>query len=149
MEKVDQRPEVWAIRRLMRRSCECEPRVLAYFLSKARVQTVTKRFLKNGQEVKEYQVEYETSDAIDEIGFDGDVYVETGEWVKVGRVFRNYIIAINHRELLNQKLVASRIANAPASMVDKIINDANRDAEFARKLEKSFDGIFLNDLREF
>lgn len=149
MENEDKRPVVWVARRLMRRSCGCDAHPIAYFVSKARVQSITRRFLKNGQEVKEYEVEYETPQALEEISYDSDIYAETGEWVKADRVFRNFLTAINYRDFLNQRLVAKMIAKAPASMVDEIISDMHRDSRVARELEKHFDNIFILDNREF
>ena len=147
MESQDKRPEVWVARRLMRRGCGCNSHSIAFFVSKARVQCVTRRFLKNGKEVKEYEVEYETPEQLEDLCFDG--YVETGDWVKVDRVFRDYITATNYIDLLNQKLVARKVANAPASRADEIINTAHRDSRVARCLEKHFDNLVIIDNREF
>ena len=52
MENEDKRPVVWVARRLNRRMSGCMGSTIAYFTSKARVQSVTRRFLKNGKEVK-------------------------------------------------------------------------------------------------
>ena len=146
MENEDKRPEVWVARRLMRRGCRCDSYPIAYFVSKARVQTVTRRFLKNGQEVKKCEVEYETPEQLEDLCFDG--YVETGDWVKVDRVFRDYITATNYIDLLNQKLIASSAGCVPKNMVDETIESAKKDVCFARGLEKHFDGIFLGDNRQ-
>ena len=146
MENQDKRPEVWVARRLMRKGCRCESYTIAYFASKARVQCVTRRFLKNGKEVKEYEVEYETPEQLEDLCFDG--YVETGDWVKVDRVFRDYITATHHIDLLNQKLIASSAGCVPKKMVDETIESAKKEISFARKLEKYFDGLFLNDSRQ-
>lgn len=146
MENEDKRPEVWVARRLMRRGCRCDSYPIAYFASKARVQTVTKRFLKNGKEVKEYEVEYETPEQLEDLCVDG--YVETGDWVKVDRVFRDYITATNYIDLLNQKLIATSAGCVPKNMVDETIESARKEISFARKLEKYFDGLFLGDSRQ-
>lgn len=146
MENEDKRPEVWVARRLMRRGCGCGAYPIAYFASKARVQNVTKRFLKNGKEIKEYEVEYETPEELEDLCFDG--YVETGDWVKVDRVFRDYITATHYIYLLNEKLKASSAGCVPKSMVDETIESAEKDISFARKLEKYFDNLFIDDNRE-
>ena len=150
MEMEDKRPEVWVARRLMRRGCRCDSYPIAYFVSKARVQNVTRRFLKNGKEVKGYEVEYETPEQLEDLCFDGEygVFAETGDWVKTDRVFRDYITATNYIDILNQKLIASSAGCVPKNMVDETIESARRDISFARKLEKYFDGIFLGDNRE-
>ena len=156
MESQDKRPEVWVARRLMRRPYGCDAYPIAFFASKARIQTVTKRFLKKERggvtEVKEYEVEYETPEQLKiDLCRDGyyDVYAETGDYVKVDRVFRNYITATNYIDILNQKLVARKVANAPASRADEIINTAHRDSRVARCLEKHFDNLVIIDNREF
>ena len=149
LENEDKRPEVWVARRLMRRGCRCESYPIAYFVSKARVQAATRRFLKNGKEVKEYEVEYETPDAIEEISYGSDMYAETGDWVKTDRVFRDYITATNYIDLLNEKLKSREVQSATSIAGAKEVSESvKRDILFARRLEKHFDGITLEDSRE-
>ena len=151
MENQDKRPEVWVARRLLRRKgTYYEPEIVGYFVSKARVQTVTKRFLENGQEVKEYEVEYETPKELEKLCDNGsDDYIETGDWVKVDRVFRKYITASDYIGLLNMKLEATKVKNIPEYMFDKAVKSIHKDVVFAIKLGKYFDGITIEDNREF
>lgn len=149
MENEDKRPEVWVARRLMRRGCGCEPYTIAYFASKARVQTVTRRFLRNGQEVKEYQVEYETPVAIEELGYDSDIYAETGDWVKVGhQAFKNYTNINTYVDLLNERVETAKISNVPNSMIDETLENIREEIAFARRLEKYFDKTTQLDSRD-
>ncbi len=152
MENEDKRPEVWVARRLMRRGCRCESQPIAFFASKARVQTVTRRFLKqSGSEVKEYEIEYETPDAIEKISYGSDMYAETGDWVKHRIVFKNYENALECVEALNRDLVSRCVRNAEnAGMQTKqeVEKECYEDIMFARKLENYFDKVNHTDSRD-
>ena len=141
MENEDKRPEVWVARRLMRRGCNCEPMLIAYFASKARVQAATRRFLKNGQEVKGCEIEYETPQSLEVLCDNNDVYAETGDWVKYNSndVHKSYENALKQVKELNEKLVAKRIAALPSGYTDEIIEDAHKESALARELENCFD----------
>ena len=150
MENEDKRPEVWVARRLMRKGCGCDVFPIAYFVSKARVQNVTRRFLRSGKEFSEYEVDLETPEQLEDLNFNGDtgVFVETGEWVKVDRVFKNYITATNYISLLNEKLKARTLNRVPSSMLEETRVSVENDISYARKLEKYFGGFFLGDNRQ-
>lgn len=141
IENQDKRPVVWVARRLMRRGCNCESAPITYFASKARVQSVTKRFLKDGKKIKEYEVEFETPDVFEEIFFDRDMYAEMGYHVRYNsnEVFDNYIDALKCAKQHHEKLMAERITSLPRGYTDEIIEDAHRSATWARKLESYFD----------
>ncbi|MBQ8522369.1 MAG: hypothetical protein IJ458_01740 [Clostridia bacterium] len=151
MENEDKRPEVWVARRLNRKMCGCMGVTIAYFASKARVQNVTRRFLKNGKEVKEYEVEYETPQALEEISYGSDMYAETGDYVKYNKVFRNYESCRECVDNLNNELMTQDIKNAERSgMITKqeVQKEHCEDMMFVRKLENYFDKVNHTDSRD-
>lgn len=152
MENEDKRPVVWVARRLNRRMSGCMGSTIAYFTSKARVQSVTRRFLKNGKEVKEYEVEYETPQALEEISYDSDIYAEAGYYVKYNMVFRNYEKCRAYVDNLNDELALQHIKSAEKSgfqTKQRVKEECLNNKIFARKLEKYFDRIGISDVREF
>ena len=135
----DKRPEVWVVRKLMRKDCG----IVGYFSSKARVQNVNRRFLRNGQDFKEYSIEYETPKELEDLNRDSDLYVETGDWVMVDRVFRTYSSCRDYVETLNKELLRELLTNSISAYEDGVKDQHYADVKFAKKLENYFNKLHI------
>lgn len=143
MENEDKRPEVWVARRLSRRGCGCNVKTIAYFVSKARVQNATTKYLRNGQWRKEYEVEFVTPQALEELNFDSDAFAEVGDHVKVDRVFRTHNSCREYADALNKKLLEDLLSNGIAAYAESIKEQHYEDVTYARKLENYFNKLHI------
>ena len=147
MKIEDNRPQVWAARKLMGRGYDGEVQTIAYFVSKARVSAVTKTYSKKtGRSTKQYEIEFETPEELDHISLEGYVatYAECGN-IKADKVFLDYRQAGNHVNMLNELLERKMENSVPASQVAKTIATAKKDMLYARELERFFKKIFTNE----
>lgn len=149
MENEDKRPEVWVARRLMCRVKNDEPYTIAYFVSKAMIQSATTKFLKSGKQTKVYEVEYETPEEIKNLNFDGrnDIYVEMGDYVKKDRIFLNYSSATSYVESLNKKLELNKIDSASKLMIDETLEKIKRERLYAKMIERYFGRTRVNNVK--
>ncbi len=143
MENEDKRPEVWVARRLSRRGAGCNVKTVAYFASKAKIQNATIKYLRNGQWRKEYEVEFETPQALEELNFDSEAFAEVGDHVKVDRVFRTHSSCRDYVEALNKGLLEDLLANGIAAYADSIKEQHREDVAYAKKLENYFNKFHI------
>jgi hypothetical protein len=145
MLNEDKRPEVWVARRLSSRGLGCSIKTVAYFVSKARVQSATISYSRSGKECKKYEVEFETPQALEELNYVGNVFVQVGDHVEVDKVDKSYRVIKQYVEELNKKLLEVKLENAISTTYSKDVKEQHdEDVLFGENLENYFNNTYCN-----
>ena len=151
MEREDKRPQVWTVRKLMSRGCNCNPVVMAYFASKARVQGFTKQYSRNGKTVKEVEIEFETPAEFEDLyAEESGMFAEEGVNTKmpIDMICKTYEECVQKVYEHNLKMQEEVIGRVPEKWRKETFAETRAAINLGKRYENCFDKEYNVESKE-